>query len=164
MKKWMSLLGTTLLAALFFFPTTQVEAFSWVWHKIGDSGDVQVYIAESSFESNLLEIKTSEEYQVTYWMKVSNGKAEAKSHLQGRINKETQTMYYKVLEGEEIAADGRVTQSEKTDWVLIEPNSAEEYILGEVLKYDLERRVQEIKSQETNEILERESPNNDRRD
>lgn len=162
MKKWLSILGIMLVSI--FFSAQSVNAFSWTWHELGESDGVKVYIAESSFKSNLLNIQEESEYEVDYWMKVSNGKAEATSHLMGRINKETKKMYYKVIKGEEILEDGTIVSSKETDWIEISPNSAEEYILGEVLKYDLERRTNELKAAANDAQSERSGPNNDRRD
>mgnify|MGYP003622088362 CR=1 FL=1 len=153
------ILGFGLVVLMMMVMNNSASAFSWTWHKLADNNGVKVYIAERSFKSNLLDIASEKVYQVEYWMKVSNGKAEAKSHLMGRINKETKEMYYKVIEGEEILADNTVVKSTATDWVKIEPNSAEEFILGEVLKYDLKRRTNEIKNQELEDQNER-APNN----
>ena len=96
------ILGFGLVALMMMVMNNSASAFSWTWHKLADNNGVKVYIAERSFKSNLLDIESEKVYQVEYWMKVSNGKAEAKSHLMGRINKETKEMYYKVIEGEEI--------------------------------------------------------------
>lgn len=151
-----------LVALVMIVASSQANAFSWTWHKLADNDGVKVYIAESSFKSNLLDINNEDEYEVDYWMKVSNGQAEAKSHLKGRIDRKTKVMYYKVIEGEEILNDGTVAKSAATDWVKIEPNSAEEYILGEVLKYDLQRRTNEMKGLEKEDQNER-APNNGER-